>query len=152
MGTNFYVKGHCDDDNPKYHIGKRSAAGLYCWDCGITLCVGGEEAIHRGTIISRNPIRYRESTWLKSCPKCGKQPEDENMEHSSAGRELGFNKTKPEKKTGVRSCASFTWARPLGKIRLIVDEYGREYSIGEFKKVLEECPIQFFGSIGKGFS
>ena len=41
MGTNYYLKGHRGDDNPKYHIGKRSAAGLYCWDCHITLCKGG---------------------------------------------------------------------------------------------------------------
>ena len=53
MGTNFYwivtgtaavpsdVKVPIEEDSPEVHIGKRSAAGPYCWDCGVTLCEGG---------------------------------------------------------------------------------------------------------------
>ena len=38
MGTNFYTtKG--------VHIGKRSAAGMYCWHCRTTLCEQGEEGV-----------------------------------------------------------------------------------------------------------
>ena len=141
MGTNFYVKGHQNNDEPRYHIGKRSAAGLYCWDCNATLCVGGVIAIHKG-----------EAVWADACPLCGKTPEKENLADSSSGRELGFNHNEPGKKTGVRSCSSFTWARKLGKIRKIVDEYGREYTREQFNKVLEECPIQFYHSLGQRFS
>jgi hypothetical protein len=54
MGTNFYT---IDD----IHIGKRSAAGLYCFDCEVTLCKNGEDAIHQGS-----------SGWYNTCPKCGK--------------------------------------------------------------------------------
>jgi hypothetical protein len=36
MGTNFYLIERdavpCVDD-PRVHVGKRSGAGLYCWDC-----------------------------------------------------------------------------------------------------------------------
>jgi len=28
MGTNFYI-----NNSQRQHIGKRLAAGLYCWDC-----------------------------------------------------------------------------------------------------------------------
>lgn len=48
MGTNYYARGYrrIADMDPQYHIGKRSAAGLYCWDCGKTLCKDGESGIH----------------------------------------------------------------------------------------------------------
>lgn len=130
MGTNFYIKGHRNSDDPRYHIGKRSAAGLYCWDCGVTLCKGGESRVHYG------------DGFFDKCPNCGKGREEEPLSESSAGRELGFNHSKPVKKTGVQSCSSFTWARDLGRIRCIVDEYGRAYTREEFHKMLLECLIQ----------
>ena len=144
MGTNFYLKGHIYNDDPKYHIGKRSAAGYYCWDCGITLCVAGEEQVHYG--------RGADNEWYTECPKCRKKPMEESFESSSVGRELGFNKSKPEVKTGVASCSSFTWARKLGRVKKIEDEYGRRYTRKEFEQMLTECPIQFEHVIGKEFS
>jgi hypothetical protein len=130
MGTNFYIKGKRGNDDPRFHIGKRSAAGLYCWDCGVSLCKGGASRVHYG------------EEFFDKCPKCGKSHVKEELSSSSIGRELGFNNTKPEKKTGVKGCASFTWARPIGRIKHIVDEYGTEYMLEEFYNVLEECPIQ----------
>ena len=103
MGTNFYVRGYRHDDGPMTHIGKRSAAGLYCWDCGVTLCKGGESQVHMGR------WEDQDERWYKKCPKCGKSPLKESFETSSSGRELGFNKTQPTKKTGVQSCSSFSW-------------------------------------------
>lgn len=139
MGTNFYRKGYRNNDDPKFHIGKRSAAGLYCWDCGIILCKQGREKIH-----------YGDTDWYKKCPKCGKEPKDEGWS-GAAGRELGFNKEPFKKKTGVSSCSSFTWARGLGRIMKIEDEYCKEYSREEFMEMLKECPIQYWDSIGKEF-
>jgi hypothetical protein len=135
MGTNFYYKKNV-------HIGKRSAAGFYCWDCNITLCKNGNNSIHQS-----------ESKWHEKCPKCGKSYLDEGF-NSSVGRELGFNKSPYGKKVGVRSCSSFTWAIEKGKIkfRKITDEYGRQFSRKEFEKILEECPVQFYDNIGKSFS
>ena len=150
MGTNFYLNKR-GMDRYKDHVGKRSAAGLYCWDCRLTLCKGGEEKIH-----------FSEGDkFHKACPKCGKKPKDEGW-GSSAGRELGFNKGPFKPKKGVASCASFTWAMPeddlakfLDKTRKkkpIVDEYGTEFSADEFVEILEECPVRYHHSIGQEFS
>jgi len=137
MGTNFYIEGTGE------HIGKRSAAGLYCWDCNVTLCVTGEAGVHTG-----------ESSWFYHCPKCGKAKVEEDMENSASGRELGFNNNRPKRKTGVRSCSSFTWALMPCHINLdagVTDEYDRYLTKKEFESVLEECPVQFFNLIGEEF-
>jgi hypothetical protein len=141
MGTNFYTL-------KKEHIGKRSAAGLYCWDCNTTLCMGGEKAIHNSDSFQ----------WYKKCPKCGKSPVFETLEQSSAGRELGFNKTLPALKKGVASCSSFTWAVSqkdfcLKRIEFVKDEYGRKIPIKKFLNIVDlECPVQYTHLIGDEFS
>jgi len=138
MGTNFYDKNF----DHKNHIGKRSAAGLYCWDCNITLCKDGE-------------VHNNSSNWDTKCPVCGKVPEKENLSNSTAGRELGFNKNLPKRKAGVASCCSFSWCiqeQNLKKCKNIIDEYGRHYTMEEFKQVLEECPIQYRDMVEQEFS
>lgn len=141
MGTNYYLAS-----NGK-HLGKKSAAGLYCWDCEVTLCKQRKDGIHQS-----------KSDWHEKCPKCGKPAEEETLSESSAGRELGFNKEKYQKKTGVKSCSSFTWAIPkeeflkLSKRKRVKDEYDRFMSVKKFLKILEECPVQYFHQIGKYFS
>jgi len=140
MGTNFYALPDGE------HIGKRSAAGAYCWDCGVTLCPGGNDRIHNSGL----------ERWPSTCPKCGRiEVDDEGIEDSAAGRELGFNTAPPARKQGIHSASSFTWAMPppaLEGVGEIADEYQRTYSRTEFLQVLEECPIQFFDSIGGEFS
>ena len=142
MGTNYYVEDQ--------HIGKRSAAGPYCWDWGVTLCAEGNKGIHDGY-----------SEWLELCPICKKSAVEEDLGLSSAGRELGFNKTPLAKKTGVKSCSSFTWAVYPSRWKNLVkqswtgfieDEYGKIFDVEEFQAVLDECPIQFEDSIGQDFS
>lgn len=151
MGCNFYLSGHRNTDNPEFHIGKRSAAGYYCWNCRTTLCKGGESRIH-----------YDGHNWFEVCPFCGAKKKEESLEESSVGRELGFNKN-PTEKRGVRSVSSFSWAmkketltnKLKGKTRLfkvIEDEYGRKFTLKQFMRVLEECPIECFKLIGKEFS
>lgn len=139
MGTNFYtLKSHVTGESR--HIGKRSAAGLYCWDCKVTLCKG---RVHYG------------EEYHDTCPRCGQERTSENLDDSAAGRELGFNKSAPVLKTGVRTCASFSWAmNPSQIVTLtgVVDEYGQEYSFMEFMQVLNECPLQMTDSIGVEFS
>lgn len=165
MGTNFYIRGHASDSTPEFHIGKRSAAGPYCWDCRVTLCVGGEKEVHFGR-----------SKWHQACPKCHKKPTEEKLDSSAAGRELGFNASRPKKKAGVASCCSFSWAQDPGTVLsgavfagldptdecrkcarpysdlVIQDEYNRLYSLRDFLKVLEECPLQNKDHVGKDFS
>ena len=138
MGTNFYT--HKYESPKRAHIGKRSAAGLYCWDCGVTLC--------------RGRVHYDNERY-DVCPKCGKAPVKE-ADGGMAFRELGFNKSTPRKKEGVASCSSFSWAvQPdewRGLCRFVYDEYGRRLTKKEFLQVLEECPLQFFDCIGVDFS
>jgi hypothetical protein len=173
MGTNFYIRGHNHDTDPQWHIGKRSSAGPYCWDCRITLCKKGEQDIHMGC---RKPGHIAcDCGWHKECPKCGAKPVKEGLEAGSGGRELGFNKSRPKAKTGVQSCASFTWAMSPDtlssyvsqgsagqcpccnrdyddKEKIIQDEYGDLFTWHEFLMILEECPVQYNDSIGQEFS
>ena len=149
MGTNFYTL-------KKEHIGKRSAAGLFCWDCMITLCKNGNEGIHYGCKEHRSALCN--CGWYDKCPKCGKEKEIESLESSSMGTELGFNKEEPKKKTGVKTCSSFSWAIDPNKfkelkIKFIIDEYEERFTKQEFEKMLEEwCPVHYTRSVGKEFS
>lgn len=137
MGCNFFTL-------TGKHIGKRSAAGLYCWDCGISF---------NPNLVNR--VQCNNSKPLKECPKCGKPAKKEDLFCSSAGRELGFNKQEPSSKTGVASCSAFTWAVNPDKIKktiFVKDEYGSVYSGTFFRNnILAECPIQFFDRIGIKF-
>lgn len=145
MGTNFYFVDI--DETIKEHIGKRSAAGLFCWNCGISLNFDGNNNVHRGG-----------NNWLKECPICGKQITVEKLINSTGGRELGFNKVKPQRKRNVASCSSFTWAMSPGHFANlktkqdlhIQDEYGTK--INDFGVILSECPIMFWDAIGQEFS
>jgi hypothetical protein len=175
MGTNYYWKKDTmiqenmvlgfvgneyeedkDREHCSVHIGKRSAAGLYCFDCGATLCRHGTFDVHSGR-----------AEWHEDCPSCGKKREEE----SSGGtgmRELGFNKEPFEFKKGVKTCSSFCWTLMKHKwkieelsdkenpcydgiitipdnqrTKVIVNEYGDEFTASEFMALLQECPIEY---------
>ena len=132
MGTNFYTK-------EGKHVGKRSAAGPYCWDCGVSLVDGR--------------VHSSKSQILDACPYCHRTPSSEPLTASSAGRELGFNKEKPCRKQGIQSCSSFKWALTLGEFFKLEgefkDEYDCCYTQAEFLELLEECPLMFFHLNGK---
>jgi hypothetical protein len=152
MGTNFYtLKGK--------HIGKRSAAGPYCWDCDITLCKKGEQYVHESNTPPNATLQQIIDDAIESfynkCPRCNKSPQKEDVKTSSAGRELGFNKDPFKRKTGVGSCSSFSWdvnPSKISKLKYIKSEYGDKLTKDEFLDMLDECPIRFFDSIGKDFS
>lgn len=135
-----------------YHVGKRSAAGMYCWACDVTLCEGGKDGIHQG-----------EFGFLKACPECGKEPLKEDWSVGPAGVELGYARPKTERPTDVRGCSSFTWVQDPLKTRdalckygsepVLEDEYGRELTGPEFLEMLENnCPIEFTDMVGSAFS
>lgn len=136
MGTNFY-------DQSGTHVGKRSAAGFYCWDCGVTLCKAGKDGVHNGI-----------SEWSDRCPKCKQPRAEESLKNSAMGVELGLDKNyqRKRKKKGVMSCSSFSWAVSKIPSCEISDEYGRAYSPKAFGDMLAGCPIQFTKLIGKEFS
>lgn len=132
MGTNFHF---CIEDKPIIHIGKINAAGLFCWDCGVSLCASGNHKVH-----------CHQQWWLDECPICGQRPGKENSGNGSVSR-----------KHGVKNCASFSWAISPSRFKdlretpnlCIRNEYGE--LIEDFQAILEECPIMFFDNIGKEF-
>jgi hypothetical protein len=173
MGTNFYWKVPkkprkpvtlptgvvldaydvgAKSEDPRIHVGKRSAAGPYCWDCSITLCKEGPQAIHHG-----------HASWYEACPTCDKRQDlPPGKWNRSASIELGFAQADEVRPTGVVCCSSFTWAQDPDKVRdalkakaekiVVVDEYDRTYTERAFLAMLHaNCPIEFREMIGKAF-
>jgi hypothetical protein len=171
MGTNFYWTPEAaerlgltpseryPEDTYYRHLGKRSAAGLYCWDCAVTLCVQGESAIH-----FNHPT---DDKWHPSCPRCGQNPAHMHpLGEGPAAVELGFAPPNTRRPTGVRGCSSFSWARNPGDLAAqaatlfqvgikegIEDEYGRHMDPRDFFQMVgANCPVQFYDTIGEEFS
>lgn len=157
MGTNFYW---VDPDRvgvpaipARDHIGKRSAAGWYCYDCNMPLVRGGDA----------NLVHHSADAVVDRCPKCGQSKPSEHFASGSAAIELGFaTPRKGRKSRGIASCSSFTWGQdPVNVQRLceqhatekvIIDEYGREMTGQEFMSmVFANCPLQFTHAIGVDF-
>ena len=123
-------------------IGKRSAAGPYCWDCRITLCKEGESQIHMA------------GTFHKQCPKCGGSSEKTEKE-SPVNVELGFSKPRTEPPKGVCGASSFTFHIPFDEVKKrlkqhgleslsVIDEYDRQMTGGDFLMMIEaNCPVHF---------
>lgn len=154
MGTNFFWNdGKEIEDNmdPEFHIGKRSAAGLYCWDCGVSLCEDGNSSVHS-----------ERSAWHSECPMCGSNPTEEK-EGNPVMVELGFSSPRDSRPRGVRGASSFSWAQEptfvIWKCEdcpdepLVIDEYGKELSGKAFLGMLKNnCPIRFTRFIDTWFS
>lgn len=125
-----------DDEDILIHIGKRNAAGYYCYDCGTTLNKGGTTEIYLGNTgpDSSMPI----------CPVC----------HA---------KYDIKKKTSVQGACSFTWtvmahlelikalAKPsvatavqlLNNTKLIANDYGECFTAKEMLEKVKNDPIWF---------
>ena len=136
MGTNFYWKaiprelekykanvekyiGAVDDnpDNVLLHIGKRSAAGRYCYECGTTLNKYGTDHVHN----------CEWSEWYERCPICGKE-----------GSPLcTFRWTFMKHKWLIEKLAN-----EVCRQYLIVDENGEEYTPIEFLQAVN-TPIEY---------
>ena len=136
MGTNFYWKRipkefeqykanvkRCsvygfdnNNENVLKHIGKRSAAGLYCYECGTTLNKHGTDRVH--------DCEYDE--WYKVCPICG----EEGTPICSFRWTLMLHKWLIE-----------LYAKKGRTVNMIVDEYGGEYTPQEFLQAVN-TPIE----------
>ena len=168
MGCNFFIYNKLTKE--KIHIGKRSAAGYYCWNCKTTLCKRENEGVHldcNGCWESSHK-KIHDCKWFDRCSYCGCTPDKENLFNSSAERELGMNTLAMEKKKGVRRCFSFTFALEPYKIDnimkkngnlVIVSEYyypkkdDQMWDLDTFKKtVMLECLIKFMHMVGIEFS
>lgn len=162
MGTNFYIKGYSTSRQDvteisikKWHIGKRSGAGQFCFDCGVSLALGGNRFVHydvQDYIRQRFPSltgKYELEAYHK-CPLC---------EKPATGGDEG--------KTGVHYACSFTFAMGLAEAKrrieeeclkltdpCVQDEYYREYTWQEFMDILDNIPhsLWFTDSLGTEFS
>lgn len=158
MGTNFYwidpdKVGVPTDIATRDHIGKRSAAGWYCWDCGVPLVRGGD--IHL--------VHTSHDVHMDTCPRCGQGKPEENFTSGASAIELGFAEPrKSRKRRGVSSCSSFSYGQDPTIVQaiceqyanedVVADEYGQEMTGQEFMSmVFSNCPIQFTHSIGVDF-
>lgn len=134
MGCNFYWKDVEADSNEDLlrHIGKRSAAGQYCWDCGITLVARDSRDVH-----------FSSGQCFDECPNCGATLEGD-LTRSTAAVELGFAEPTEVPRKGITSASSFVWTMMRHKWYLqalvamgdeekrVIDEYGSEYTAAEF--------------------
>lgn len=125
-----------DDERMLVHIGKRSMAGYYCFDCGTTLNTEGTKQVHSG-----HGYGYD----YDACPVCGGVYD------------------KFDKKGSVKGCCSFTWtlmahfelikamSKPAVMMvmqlscngAVIEDEYGSPYTAKEMLKDVKSYPIWF---------
>lgn len=131
MGTNFYWKKlpkefeqyrTPENESILLHIGKRSAAGPYCFKCGTTFNRWGTQYVHRGGI--------KEIDWYTKCPICGSEGENT----------CSFTYTFLLQLTVIiQKMASGDKDAPL-----IEDEYGETYTLERFyNEVAGKCPIMF---------
>lgn len=168
MGTNFYWLIGSDNDggSERGHIGKRSAAGQYCYDCDVTLCKAGKANVHsagsaRSSSFEELLASHRRD-WYDRCPRCGQAPTRETP-GNPAMVELGFERPRQVRPTGVQGASSFTWALPPEEVGwvcrsapdapVVRDEYGRTLTGQEFLDMLAACcPLQYTHMIGREFS
>jgi len=143
--------GHGHSDDPEFHIGKSSAAGMWCFDCNVTLKKGGIEQVHHSCDCpDRHGLHERiacDRHWHKACPQCGKPAIDD------WSKRLDYP---------IRPCSSFSWAmdpmkfmlkalKAKSAFRQIEDEYGRKYTMKNFILQLSRYKIVFYHSVGVRF-
>ena len=115
-----------DPDDPRLHIGKRSAAGRWCHDCNRTLCKGGVQAIHHTFI-----------DWRDDCPEC-------HATFADVGHACSFSWAASRDEVMKILAANQNKA-------IIVDEYDRDMTGLEMVDVLAEIKIHDYQSVGKRF-
>lgn len=156
MGTNFYLRDEAEEYERGQHLGKRSAAGMYCYACNISLVTGmpggfDVESPH----ISKKP--YGVNRGYEQCPKCGAKPSGNFYlpELFMPTQE----QTEREEMYPVRYSFSFGFALAPEEISLyapdteVVDEYGRVFLMHEFwSDVLAKAVFLFTEHIGQEFS
>ena len=130
MGTNFYTL------NGK-HIGKRYAAGIWCWDC------------RRRVSCDRTGQK-----WI--CAKCSKHSTAKNLSFNPAYLELGFIKTISKRHHTIDGASGFIWCigelglgntidgikQRLKRLKFIKTEYKEKWSIKKFNEMLSKIIIE----------
>jgi len=143
VGTNFYwrysgqfyiatpeedvdVCEFLNEDDPRIHIGKRSFAGKYCWECMRTLCE------------SESLIHSCDGEWCEICPDC--------MSKKNVDGACSFSWAQLPSKV-----IEFCQEHPYEEI--MEDECGRPLTGEEFVDMLfKYCPIWIYSFISQEFS
>ena len=127
MSTNFYT-----EDGK--HIGKRSMAGKFCHDCGVSACDNAYDSLQNRDIYGAWAVHYASAKFLYRCPICGKDL------------------------TESYTC-SFSFAMKPKDLQayldsggLVEDEYKRMYSREQFSEEIKGCGIKYYHSVGLDFS
>ena len=147
MGTNFYLLNGT-------HLGKRSAAGHYCYKCDVSLVTGQPGGMnpaaspHAGGWASRN-----------SCPNCGQSYQNEGGLYQPELFKPTPEETARELASGdVRGAYSFSYAVAPSMVavynprRKVTSEYGDKMTLQEFRNMVERAKFRFTDSIGREFS
>jgi len=120
MGMNIYTMDG-------KHIGKRSADGIWCWDC--------KKRVIKGV-----------------CSFCGKSKIDTELLYNPALRELGFDRSKSKNHVGIDGASSFCWCTGeyglgntveeikdnLKRRRKVKTEYGDIWTIKKFWNMFKD--------------
>ena len=121
-------------------IGIKKTAGLFCYDCDVSLC----KDVHN--------IQNPHTEWYDKCPSCGNRFVKTNISQEEIVQDLGLGKGKPKKKKGIGTCYSFGWYIDKNELdnlsktkKIIVSEPGNVIlTIGQFKKMLKSaCSIHY---------
>lgn len=130
MGMNIYT---LKKDGAK-HLGKRWAAGVWCWDCKIE---------------AKND--FVGNFWF--CSKCSQRTSDRTLSFNPAMRELGFDKTRPIKLIGLNGASGWIWCtdsetglsttiagikRKLKGVSKVRTEYGETWPIKKFWEMFNQ--------------
>ncbi|TSC62754.1 MAG: hypothetical protein G01um101448_456 [Parcubacteria group bacterium Gr01-1014_48] len=151
LGTNFYLRDKEQEYEREEHLGKRSAAGHYCYDCEISLVTG----LSGGWNVTSPHISAGRT--FEACPLCGSKPSGNFYipELVSPTEE----QTAREETFSVRYSCSFGFAQAPDVIDAysedteVVDEYGRVYTMREFRgEVLGKAIFFFTHHVGQVFS
>lgn len=115
------------------HIGKRWANGVWCWDCKVKA--------------ERDNMAC---FWF--CPKCSQRCSDRTLAFNPAFRELGFDKNKEVKHTGVDGASGFVWhaknkkdaLKKIANIEKFRTEYGEYWSKRRFLRMFNDVIEESF--------
>lgn len=148
MGTNYYARLLTTEDDV-IHIGKRSAAGLYCRKCGMSLTNIAETNYPYRKLYGTDAVHYTslecddiggEPTRLDNCPLCG----------GTLDKDDG----------NISSVCSFTFAISPYQLShlfrndevVFEDEYGAILSEHEMSEIIERSPIKYYNLVGSDFA
>ena len=126
MSTNFYT----EDGR---HIGKRSMAGKFCHDCGISACDSAYDRMYDKNLYGLDGVHFSPAKFLYRCPICGKDLTE------SYTCSFSFAMTPKVLQENLDSGGA------------VEDEYRRIYSREQFSEEIKGCGIKYYHSVGVDF-